>query len=1384
VPPARNLSLYGLLILTLLATAPTALFARELTVTQVTRNTKNQSVDFTHIESLKNGYLLMSTDTGVRLFDGYQFIPVLNETEQPNSPLNTQIYATLEDLSGTLWFASTLGLYRLDPGATALLKVAHDPSDSNTIVNDNVREIMQDSTGHIWFGTLGGVSRLNPLTNEFVHFPHSVTADGLEIKLGRIKVILQESPDTIWVGSSSGLYSIDLATGQWRRATGVSPMVYVTSGIVTAQNELWFGTDNHGIFKLNIKTREFAWHTMDSNSPLKLRSNRVWALYQDKSGKIWIGYWQRGVSVFDLNEQKGYEIYYRRNDDRTLPGSFIQSITSDRSGLIWIATNDGAAFYNAQSAGINSIHHIPGRENGLADSYIYSIAEDPSGNVWLGTETGLGYWDLKTNEVKYISLRPDERSNSAAAVVWQVVSVDPQHLLLSTDFGLTLFNTSSLESKQFNNLNTRDGQPLATPFYSIEQDKDGWFYVASNLATVHRLNPLTGENQLVIDATHHPETKDIEYFLTLLPTSNDTLWLGSTTGLFRLNLVTGKLNRYLAGSDNNTLSGNAIYDLHQDNQGSIWVATSNGGINKISLDADGSERISTITKKEGLPSNEIYNLVGADGEKIWFSSRNNIGQLDVINNEVKVFSFFNRNKRNYIEGASFKGKQGQICLAGSEVLCFIPELIEQSQFQPMVRFSGVSRSNQPVSSFLPLVDNQLVELYPEDTQVTFHFASLDFAHSFGNQYQYRLTGYDKHWMSPGTENKATYTHLSPGRYRLTIKGTNRDELWSPNTASIDIVVYPPFWRSEYAYWLYAFILLGFTAFVYSERHKKRQRELLTLETIRQSEARLRDVLWGSGDVLWRWDLQTNKIYSTDNVHIEKSDKEAVTEFEAMIERIHPDDQELVRDMIERHLRGQEDYYEAQFRMLDPQINAWKWHLSRGRIVERDPKGHPQVIAGTRKNIDELKKTEKQLRYLANYDQLTRLPNRSLFHEHLNHAIEIAKRFDEKIALLFFDLDGFKLINDSLGHAVGDQLLQAVALRLTKILRTTDSCARLGGDEFAVIIERIASPEEVTPTLERILNELSQPFDLDNRSVVTSVSIGVAIYPQDGIQPASLLKHADIAMYEAKREGKKNFCFYKPEMNALLVKRLVVENDLKLAITDNQFETYYQPRVSVKDNRETGFEALIRWRHPSRGLISPAEFIPIAEETGQILELGNWILGDACRQGSSWYAEGWRGFVSVNIAALQFQQSDLVQSVEQALFQSKLPADSLELEITEGTLIKDIDRTRNTILRLKKIGVRIALDDFGTGYSSLSYLQQLPIDALKIDRSFISLIPHSSKSARLCKAIINMAHSLDLQVVAEGIEEPAQLAFLKEAGCEEYQGYYYGKPLPASQIKIS
>ncbi|MCO7224803.1 EAL domain-containing protein [Pleionea sp. CnH1-48] len=1356
------------------------ILANDLLLKQLPKNSNIPSEFVSHIEPLSNGYILFSTNAGARLFDGYRFIPVLSTEDDIFNPLNSYVYFTYEDSRGTLWFATALGLYKIVKGDFQLIKVSHDPKNNNSLLNDNVRFITEDSQGSIWFATLSGVSRYTPDTNSFKHFTQPVNIEE-EININKINVILEDNHQRIWVGTIAGLYYIDLNNLELNLVKGITEEKYFTSGFVSKSGEVWLGADSGGIYRVDAQTRKIVFENKET-SKIALKSNNIWALFQDDSELIWIGYWSQGVSVFDPKTKMTRQLSSQPDDPNSLPGNSIEEIAADHSGLIWIATTGGAAWFNPETLLITTLTHSKTNEKSINDSNIWSIHQSPDGTVWLGTEDGLEQWKPDTNTITHYYHQPGDDTSVTAGTIWNIKQIDEKHLLLATDKGVDILDIESKAVRHIRNLKSSEGKSLSVAFYSMAQASSNKIYVASNASTIHLLEPHTEEAELIFDARAHAETRESEYFNSILPSQDGALWLGSTTGLYRYDLTKKTIITYSTNNLDNRLSGNVIYSLLEDKSGDIWVATAAGGINKIRVDKNHRSQITFYDRSKGLPSNTVTNLLMGPEPYLYFTTNSHFGRLDKHTGEIKVYNNLNSQAEAYSPGAALYGNNDYVYLGGSQMRTFKPEALKESDYIPPIKITGIQSVFKAVKDFKALASTHRLELYPEDTLVTISFASLDYAFPEKNRFRYQLRGVDKEWLTPGTENHATYTHLPSGRFSFVVQGTNRDGKWSENKATIDVRVYPPIWRSGYAYTLYiALILTALWMYLRAVKEKK-ENERKSVEAIKLSESRLRDVLWGSGDELWRWDLKSNKVWRTNNVNHGDTANESVISYKQLFSRIHPEDQDLVKATVEAYLKGKEQYCEAQYRILSKEYNAWRWVLSKGRIVERDANNAPQIIAGTTKDISELKQTEDQLRCMANYDQLTRLPNRTMFLEHLKHAINLANRYDEKVALLFLDLDGFKLINDSMGHGVGDQLLQAVALRLKKCLRGTDNVARLGGDEFTVIIERVSKKDNVVPQVERVIEDLSRPFHLINQTAITSTSIGVAFYPDDGDTPANLLKHADIAMYEAKRLGKKNYRFFQPEMNALLVKRLDMEKALEKALKNSEFKTYYQPRVCVNSNKILGFEALIRWFSPEKGMVSPADFIPVAEETGQILEIGNWVLNDVCQQASIWHQQGWSGTISVNIAALQFKQSDLTSDVKAVLKKYQLPGDQLELEITEGTLIENLELTRSLLIRLKNLGVRIALDDFGTGYSSLAYLQQFPIDLLKIDRSFITQLEHSSKAAKLSQAIINMAHSLDLRVVAEGIEDNYQLDFLRSSLCEEYQGYLFGKPLPAEEVE--
>jgi diguanylate cyclase (GGDEF)-like protein len=427
---------------------------------------------------------------------------------------------------------------------------------------------------------------------------------------------------------------------------------------------------------------------------------------------------------------------------------------------------------------------------------------------------------------------------------------------------------------------------------------------------------------------------------------------------------------------------------------------------------------------------------------------------------------------------------------------------------------------------------------------------------------------------------------------------------------------------------------------------------------------------------------------------------------------------------------------------------------------------------------ERKRYQVQLEHQANYDSLTGLPNRTLLHDRLKQAV-YAQRTPRNIAVVFMDLDHFKFVNDSLGHSVGDKLLKAMGDRLRATLREGDTVGRVGGDEFVLILADQNNEEVIFRAMQRISAKVAEPITVEGKELYVTCSAGISLYPQDGPDVDTLLKNADAAMYRAKEHGRSNFQFYTSEMNERVNERLALEGALRRALERSELLLHYQQKVDLKSGAIIGAEALVRWMHPEWGLVRPARFISLAEETGLIVPLGGWVLREACRQTRAWLDQGLQpGVVSVNLSARQFRQQDLVRVVSRVLEETRLEPAHLEMELTESMVMHNVDQAVATLQGLKSLGVRLSVDDFGTGYSSLAYLKDLPLDALKIDRSFVRDIGGGAEAGEgvLAQAIISLGHNLHLKVVAEGVETDAQVRFLRRHGCDEVQGFLYGEPV--------
>ncbi|WP_053082006.1 bifunctional diguanylate cyclase/phosphodiesterase [Methylobacterium aquaticum] len=556
------------------------------------------------------------------------------------------------------------------------------------------------------------------------------------------------------------------------------------------------------------------------------------------------------------------------------------------------------------------------------------------------------------------------------------------------------------------------------------------------------------------------------------------------------------------------------------------------------------------------------------------------------------------------------------------------------------------------------------------------------------------------------------------------------------------------------------------------------------EALRVSEERLALALDAGSDGLWDCDLTTGEAWMSDRWWhlLGYAPGELPSRSSTWQALIHPDDRPRTLSLLGRHLVGESPVFEGEHR-LRRKDGAWGWFLTRAKVVGRDADGRAMRLVGTHRDIGVRKEAENRIAHMATHDALTDLPNRTLFREGLEQCLAGIAQTGGSCAVLCLDLDGFKEVNDALGHHAGDALLREVAQRLRTVLAAQervgqDRAARLGGDEFAILLASVGDAGDALALAQALIREIGRPVAIGDQPIQVGVSIGVALAPGHGTDEETILRRADLALYKAKAEGRNTARSFDPAMDAALAERRLLEADLRHALARDEMLLHYQPQIRSACGRLVGCEALVRWQHPSRGLVPPGAFIPLAEETGLIAPLGEWVLRAACREAAGWPRPL---KVAVNLSPRQFQQADLPERVLAILTETGLSPDRLEIEITETVIIKDITRALTVLRRLKSLGIRIAMDDFGTGYSSLATLQAFPFDAIKIDRSFVSQLEQRPSAAVIVRAMLGLGRSLGIGVVAEGVETEAQRRFLVEEGCEEMQGYLFGRPQPVERL---
>jgi diguanylate cyclase (GGDEF)-like protein/PAS domain S-box-containing protein len=555
------------------------------------------------------------------------------------------------------------------------------------------------------------------------------------------------------------------------------------------------------------------------------------------------------------------------------------------------------------------------------------------------------------------------------------------------------------------------------------------------------------------------------------------------------------------------------------------------------------------------------------------------------------------------------------------------------------------------------------------------------------------------------------------------------------------------------------------------------------EALKESEERYALASIGANDGLWDWQIKEKIVYLSPRwkALLGYADHELENSMDEWYKRIHPDDLPKFKRNLEDHLNGLTAHFEVECR-VQHRVKSWRWISARG-IALRDDNNEPYRMAGSIRDITARKEAEEKLLHDAFYDVLTELPNKKLFLDRLQATLARGKRHkDYYIGVIYVDIDRLNVINESLGHETGDQVVKIIGERLQECIRNGDTLARISGDAFGAILDDLSDFSDASYVVKRMQQEISKPITLNNRNLLVTSSIGISINTTGEETPEELLRFANIAMNNVKREGRNSYRKYQNEMDERAKQRLEMENRLFQAIKNDELFVVYQPQVNSLNGDIIGFEALLRWNNPQLGLVSPVQFIPLAEESGIIIQLGEWTLNRACRDIHDWNKKFGRDFkVSVNFSPRQFQQTNVVQYIDTVLNRFQLESKCIEVEITESTVMQNIDDTIAKLNQLKEKGILLSIDDFGTGYSSLSYLKQLPLDVLKIDKSFVQSIPRDSNNMAIVNAIISLAKSLDLNLIAEGVETFEQLSYLKANNCNIIQGFYFSKPLGKQEM---
>jgi diguanylate cyclase (GGDEF)-like protein/PAS domain S-box-containing protein len=1286
---------------------------------------------FTTVRAIRqtpDGYLWLGTQSGLVRFDGAHFS--LFDVQNAPELGHNHIWSLAVTADGSLWIGSNGSLSRWANG-----HFTKERADGQ-----RTRTLLVGREGSLWIGTVnGGVDRWKPRLVASYTASSGLGGDS-------VMAVTEDSSGAVWFGTNHG---VDRLVDGVVRHEAVGPEL-VWSMLTSRDGSVWIGTEGGGL----VQWKDGTFRRFTANDGLP--GNEVRSLLEDRDGNLWVGT-NNGLGRMTKGR------WARLSSASGLSSNLVRSIFEDSDGNLWIGLY-GGGLSRLRDGEFTSLSV----KEGLIHDLAWGIAETPDGSIWVSTQGGVsrlrgGAW---TSYRKASGLSDD---------ITRALLVDRRGVLWAgSNRGVSRFENGRWVPFTGGGLATKVVQ-------SIRETRDGslWFGTWEGLSRLRA-------GQV---STFSVSDKSMNEIRAIHEDRRGTIWLGTSSGLARL--VEDRIEPYVIPL---TLPAASVEAIHEDEAGVLWFGTDGAGLLRLE-----GGKWTRVTTREGFFEDTVFHILEDGSGHLWLG-----GARGVFEVGLDSLQEFSSGRTTHIKGTLYgvaHGMKSSECTGGGAqpgafrdrggrlwfptnqgVVMIDPERLKAEMPAPLAHIEDV-RLDRSV-----LATSGRVVAGPGRGDLEIRYAAVDFLSPGDVRFRYRLEGYDPGWVDAADRRVAHYANLEPGHYRFTVSASSDESSWTKPPAVVEIDFRPHLYETDFFRGLGLLAVGAAGLSLHRSRVRRlarREAELVGInEALHESEERYAVAAQGANDGLWDWNLKNDRIHYSPRWKsmLGYEGDEVRDQPEEWLGRIHPDDQAQVRLDLEAHKGGASSHFESEHRIRHKD-GGYLFVLSRGLVV-RNPAGQAVRIAGSQTDITLRKRTEEQILHDALHDPLTGLPNRNLFLDRLGQAVARRRRHDDyHFAVLFLDLDRFKLVNDSLGHLAGDRLLVELAKRLSGCLRSEDTVARLGGDEFAILLDEIEDVRDATRVAERIREEQREPFSLDGHDVFSTASIGITLDDPRDRPPEELLRDADTAMYRAKGQGRDRHEIFDDAMHSRAVAVLKLETDLRRALERSELRLVYQPIVSLSTGRMVGAEALVRWEHPERGLLAPDLFVPLAEETGLILNVGHFVLREACRMARRWQDATLEGPVlsmSVNLSAREFAQTGLVDRVESLLAEFALEPARLRIEITESLIMEDPEAAVARCRALRDLGVGIDIDDFGTGYSSLSYLRRFPVDALKIDRSFVGGMDGRTEDHEIVRAIVGLAAALGIKIVAEGVETIEQLKRLKELGCELGQGYLFARPVEAEE----